>query len=173
MGYRVPDTMPDMRLHLHDAATQSLVTIDNGTISRIVIPCHYAHEEFHDVMEHDHVGWPSPDSPDASCQIQPRRDRVLVLEAIDLPGEGYTAVEVAFVDPPSGLHGEGMVGDGYVAVLFEAMCEDLMTEDADVQFSVFALGSYEYLDEETVSMRDVVIKGTLHIVGGPFVVQGD
>ena len=170
MGYRLPDNPPDMRPRLHDAATQSVITIDNGTISRIMISCHYAHEEHHDRMMHDHVGWPSPGHPDESCQLPPGHDHVLVLDEIDLPGEGYNEIEIAFLNPPDGLEAFGGLGNGLVWLEFDAFCPSLMDADADVRFAAYALGEAEdYHGDESIGLRDVITKGTLHIVGGPFV----
>lgn len=172
MGYRLPDNPPDMRPRLHYAATQSVIVMDNGTISRVMIPCHYAREEHHDRMMHDHMGWPYPGHPDASCQLPPGCDHVLVLDRIDLPGEGYDAIEIAFVDPPEGLEATGGFYNEFVWLEFTIACPSLMDADADVEFAAYALGEVEdYHGNNSVEMRDVITKGTLHIVGGPFIVD--
>ena len=69
MTYRLPDKPPKRRRHLVDVATPSVICVDNGSISRIEIPCDYIHPACHDRMLHDHLGWPEPRRHDRSCQL--------------------------------------------------------------------------------------------------------
>ena len=156
MGYRLQEPTDD-RLHMIDTARQSVIHVDNGTISRVAIPCHYgslAPLTPLEVMVIDHVGWPSPDHPDDSCQPSWQ----LMNSGIDLESEGYDSVEVAFTDAPTGLTATGEIDLDIVRLTISALCESAISEDEEVEFAVFLEGD---------NMRDVVTKGTIHIVAGP------
>lgn len=170
MGYR----LPDRRAQIFDVATKSDILVDNGTITRISIPCFYhrgRRPPRHDRMMHDHVGWPSPDSPDRSCQVPvPTRPCPPLPEEIDLPGEGYDTIEIAFHDAPDGLSAVGVIDRNLVRITLTAMCESAATEDQDVPYSVYAIGTAP-ARYGGVELRDVVMKGMLHIVAGPIDTQ--
>lgn len=180
MSYRLPPEEPptEKRPHFYDATTNSTITVDNGTISRLSIPCTYGieydpyihcHSRF-GRMVHDHFGWPSPDHPDHSCQ-EPihRHHRHVEVRSIDLVGEGYDQIEVSFTDPPEGLTAVGTIDYDIVIVTFTTMCPDARENDIDVPFCIYAIGETEdNPGEPSISMRDVVTKGTLHIIAGPF-----
>lgn len=167
MGYRLPEE----RRHMRDLAAQADILVDNGTISRISVPCFYRYGHLvppHDRMLHDHLGWPAPDSPDHSCQLPPSHHRChmhVVLDPIDLPGEGYTSVEVSFLDAPSGLEAVGSFDENMVNVTITAMCPEAVEHDVLVPFSVYAVG--ESTQDEDYPLRDVVTKGLLLVVAGP------
>ena len=168
MGYRLPAERKGFRPchvnHLDDTASHTILTIDNGTISYISIPCFY--EEYHDRVMHDHVGWPSPDHPDKSCQLPSGCEHIAV--PIDLKNEGYKTVEVSMIDPPEGLVISGTIDYGMVNLRIEAMCDSLTTNDADISICIYAVGDFgSYADEGPLIVRDVVLKGNLHIVAGP------
>lgn len=165
MGYRLPDRRPDWcKKQIGDIARQSIISVDNGSISRFSIPSFYG--EHHDRKLHDHLGWPYPGHPDHSCQLPPGCE--FVLNEIDLPGEGYTSIEVAMTDPPDGLVFTGTIDYNVVSLTITAMCESATSDDIDVPFCVYATGTIENdYDEENVQLRDVVTKGILHIVAGP------
>lgn len=170
MGYRLPDNCRHSPYKcLHDTATQSIINIDNGSISRISIPCFYSYEHHHDKNKHDHFGWPSPGHRDKSCQLPPGYDHVLVLKEIDLPAEGYTSIEVSLLDPPDGLEFTGMIEYDSIRLTITSMCPSAENEDIEVKFSVFAVGNSDFYGdyEEPVELRDIVTKGILHIVAGP------
>lgn len=167
MGYR----LPDRRAQIFDIATKSDILVDNGTITRISIPCFYHRGKRppvrHSRMMHDHVGWPSPDSPDRSCQLPvPTRPCPPLPEEIDLPGEGYESIEIAFHDAPEGLSATGVIDRNIVRITLTAMCEAASSIDIDVPYSVYAIGTAP-ASYGGVSLRDVVMKGTLHIAAGP------
>lgn len=168
MGYRLPDQKPCKRSHIIDLSRQSFIAIDNGTISRISIPCFYRKNVFHDRMKHDHLGWPYPGHPDDSCQLPSECSKAIVLNGIDLPGEGYDSVVVSFLDPPDGLTASGSIDQDVIRITFISMCSSAEENDIDVQFSIYATGTIgeDYEDEETIQLRDVVTKGVLHIVAG-------
>ena len=168
MGYRLPDHRPDKKGHIIDLSRQSFIAIDNGAISRISIPCFYRKDIFHDRMRHDHFGWPYPGHPDDSCQLLPECSKAIVLNEIDLSGEGYDSIVVSFLDPPDGLTANGSIDHDTIRVTFISMCPSAKENDIDVQFSIYATGTIgeEYEDEETIQLRDVVTKGILHIVAG-------
>lgn len=173
MGYRMSHHHHE---HIDDAASRTVVTIDNGTINRIEIPCEYAVLDdgcHHDCARQDHEGWPSPDSPDDSCQIPscPRHGRHITLEPIDLEAEGYESIEVMFLEPPYGLEASGSIDESTITVTITAMCPSANERDAFVPVSVYAIGTYAEDDQTETPLRDVVLKGLLRIVAGP--VDGD
>lgn len=165
MTYRLPDERyHDHRKRIDDTARQTVISVDNGTINRIAIPTFF--REHHDVKLHDHLGWPYPGHPDRSCQLPPGCE--FVLNEIDLPGDGYDAIEVSMIDPPDGLSFTGSIDYNVVSLNIVAMCQDAVTEDVDVTFAAYATGTIDNdYDEEDAPLRDVVTKGTLHIVAGP------
>lgn len=165
MGYRLPAKREHRHgVFLNDTANDSLVKIDNGTISYISIPC-YSHE-WHDRKMHDHLGWPSPGHPDQSCQLPPGCEFARV--PINLEEEGYDSVQISMIDPPEGFSIEGSFDYGAVDLKITAMCESLVEEDAEFKFCVYAIGDFSsHFDEAAIPVRDVVMKGTMHIVAGP------
>ncbi len=171
MGYRHHDHHPGGHGHHHEGlARHSFIPVDNGTISRISIPCFSRGDKtpWHDRRKHDHEGWPEPDSTDDSCQLPPRPyDKVLVLEEIDLEDIGYDTVEVSLLDPPDGLVASGSIDGGTVQVVIVTMCESAEREDLDVPFAIYVLGTVVDEEGETKHLRDVVTKGTIHIDRGP------
>lgn len=144
-------------------------------------------------MVHDHFGWPSPDNADKSCQLPPTRCRWLpVVEGIDLEGEGYSSILVSMTDPPDGLSFSGAIDGNVVKLTITSLCEDAVEKDLDIPFCVYALSenapvvsdeteqetsgtsendpnapSIDDVVRTTPTLRDIVIKGTLHIVAGP------
>lgn len=179
MGYRLPDQQ------VADVASNSLIAVDNGTISRISIECRYrrppAPPSRHDCAPQDHEGWPDPDHPDDSCQIPSTDlydrfpppfddgyyDRRIIVNGIDLPGEGYDEVEVQLLDPPEGLSVTGVIDYDVVTLMIVTMCRDAIRVDVDVPFCVYVLGSMEdNVTGEEIEFRDVLTKGTLRIVAG-------
>lgn len=166
MSYRIPE----QRKHIYDVSSKCLISVDNGVISRITIPCLYDIKKIpnrHHRMMHDHLGWPSPDHPDNSCQLYSSRDEIIITDEINLPGEGYDSIDVALLDPPEGLSVTGDIEYSRVLITISAMCESVTKEDALVPFSIFAVGT-SYPDGMTATeVRDIVTKGTLRIVAGP------
>lgn len=177
MAYRLPDKR---RHFIVDKASESVIVVDNGTISRVSIPCTYGpphcHPPKHDRKMHDHTGWPSPDNPDDSCQIPDEHrhcrcfDQVLVINEIDLAEEGYESVEISMLDQPDGLTVTGEIDYNVVRITIVSMCEAANEENVDVPFSIYVIGSKTVEDGETtktLQLRDVVTKGILRIVAGP------
>lgn len=169
MGYRMSHHHHE---HIDDAVSRTVITIDNGTINRIEIPCNYVVEDdgqHHDCAIQDHIGWPSPDSPDDSCQVLPcpRHGRHITLEPIDLEGEGYTTIDALFLDAPYGLSASGSIDGNVITVTITAMCPSVSERDALVLFSVYANGTYTEDDDTETQLRDVVVKGLVRIVAGP------
>lgn len=174
MGYRMNDRHDRYVDEIDDLATQSIIMVDNGTISRISILCFYGRHDVpipHDgfVTRHDHLGWPSPDSIDRSYQppMPPAYGKVIVVNGIDLAGEGYDTVEVALHEPPSGLTATGELDGSTVRLTIVTMCNDAVTEDVVVPFCVYATGEHEEDDNTTTQLRDVVTKGIIRVVAGP------
>lgn len=177
MAYR----LPDKRRHLIvDRASESVIVVDNGTITRVSIPCMYSilrhPHRCHDRVAHDHAGWPSPDSLDDSCQIPDERrhhghhghhGKVMEVREIDLVGEGYESIEVALHEPPEGLTVTGEIDGSIVRITIVAMCSDASIENMDVPFSVYAIGSTTTDDDREIQLRDVITKGILRVVAGP------
>jgi len=169
MTYRLPDPPSDGRLPIVDLARQSVISVDNGTISRIPIPCMYRY--MNDCgrlsrMEHDHLGWPDPTHPDDSCQAPPIPCAPYVFEPIDLEGEGYDNVIVVLPDQPSGVTANGVIEYDKVMLTINAMSYSAQTEDIETPIAIYATGSVES-EGTTYLLRDVVTKGTLRIVAGP------
>ncbi len=160
MGYRnLP--LPDKRVHIVETAVESVIHVDNGSITHIAIPCFYKGGVVLtrlDMMMIDHAGWPSPGHRDRSAQVIPPYG----FTEIDLPREGYNAVEVVFLDPPSGLAATGDIDVGVVNVTISSMCQSAESNDVEVPFSIYITGT-----SGSESLRSVVTKGTLHIVAGP------
>ena len=171
MGYRLPEERPHQ---MCATANESMIVVDNGSITRISIPCYYRYiEDSYDDRwhreQHDHFGWPSPDSPDDSCQIVSTREyaQTLVINEIDLSGEGYTGVEVCMTEPPEGLSIQSVIDGNVIRLTIYASCPDAETEDIKARFSIYAVGSCsEYGNEDEALLRDVVTKGMLRIKAG-------
>ena len=173
MGYRLPDHQHHHHhgrpRHLVDAATPSVVCIDNGAIARIEIPCSYINWFCHDRVLHDHLGWPEPRHVDKSCQLPAGMDKVAMVDEMNLPDEGYTDVEIVFANAPEGLSAEGIIDYDSIWITFTAYCNDAIDKDVDVPFTVFACGLGMNIDGDmSMPLRDVVLKGTLHIIAGPY-----
>ena len=172
MGYRYFDnTFDPQSMLLDDTARKSVIKVDNGSISRIAIPCLYSwFEPFQRIrrMHADHCGWPSPGHPDNSSQ-EPASpfDVTLEIDQIDLSAEGYDRVEISLYDPPEGLSVDGTITAELVNLTIASMCPDLETESADVPFSVFAVGTTEDYGHNSMQLRDVVTKGIIRIMPGP------
>ena len=117
MGYR--QLKPPEHHHRRDMdnkTTGGRIFLEPGTVAVFSIPCWYRMVGWpiqvhgHDRMFHDHIGWPSPDHPDHSCQAwdfdhtccrhghavcEPKRCHDYIdmckLAPIHLTKEGYTA----------------------------------------------------------------------------------
>lgn len=191
MAYRTIKREKPVRRILQDMTTKNMTMVQNGATAHLAIPCWYMevrhpqHTHVHDREWHDHIGWPRPGHPDDSCQNEYRMDMtpyfyddfevgwhhpgryldMSEMHPIHLLKEGYTTVEVAFVDPPQGLSATGNIRqeDGWV-VRFSVNpnCQSALTEDVDVQYAVFVKGTVG-----NVQRRDVVARGTLRILAGP------
>lgn len=156
MSYRLPPK-PDRRVHINEASRQSLIRIDNGTVTNLAIPCYRMRGRiltWLEIMVFDHFGWPSPDHPDHSFQPFPPPSE----NEIDLNEEGYDEVEICFIDPPEGFSATGTIDGSIIRISITSMCESAETEDVDVQFSIYISGE---------GLRSVVTKGTIHIIAGP------
>lgn len=168
MTYRLPNHPPERRRHLFDVATPVDVYVDNGTIARLKVPCSYVGVTHHDHKLHDHIGWPSPDHPDDSCQIVEAGNKIVMVNEMNLPDEGYTDIRFAFVDKPDGLTADGEIDVDTVWLTFSPHCESAITEDVEVIFAAYATGlGMDYDGNMTVPLSDIIAKGTLHIVAGP------
>lgn len=168
MGYRLPDKQkeffPCHVSHLDNTASRTIITVDNGTISHILIPCFYG--EHHDRMMHDHLGWPSSSNVDRSCQLPPGCEYVAT--PIDMEDEGYHTITVSMIDPPPGLVISGTMEYGAINLRIEAMCDSAVTDDLDVTVCIYAIGDFgSYVYDDPIVTRSVVLKGRLHIVAGP------
>lgn len=191
MAYRQIKKERQIHRVFQDTTTRNKTFIQNGATAYLAIPCWYQeirhpqHTHVHDREWHDHIGWPSPDNPDNSSQASYAIGRTLysydserqgwvhpgryldmsTMFPIHLIQEGYTNVEVAFVNPPEGLNAKGYLdpdSDWVVRFLINPMCESAITEDVDVSYTVFVTGEINGMHR-----RDVVAKGTLHILAGP------
>lgn len=193
MAYRRIEKKKPIKRVLQDMTTKNLTYVQNGATAHLAIPCWYQeirhpqHTHVHDREWHDHIGWPNPTRPDESSQdAYLLRDGALPyrydyaeegwdhagryldmseMHPIHLLKEGYTTVEVAFVDPPQGLSATGSIrqeDDWVVRFSVNPNCPSALTEDVDVQYAVFVKGTVG-----SVQRRDVVARGTLRILAGP------
>ena len=144
---------------MFDVARQSYITVDNGTISRINIPCFYGRRfTRHDKMIFDHMGWPAVDRPDRSDYAQ-----VLAINDIDLEDEGYTSVIVTLSSTaPSGLTVSGELDYNHIILTISAICDEAIAYDTETEFAVYVTGS----NSEVGQLRDLVTKGTIRIIAG-------
>lgn len=177
---------------LQDTTTKNLTLVQNGATANLAIPCWYCcgdlpqHVRPHRVDCHDHIGWPNPEHPDHSCQdahidyidsLVPinrydhhKRGWYPIRRHLDmskffpihLKDEGYTSVDVTFVNKPTGLVGSGTIDDYIVRFTLEPRCIAAIEEDIDVPYAVFVNGT---LGKRKA--RDVVAKGVLRILAGP------
>lgn len=143
MGYRLRHGQFD------SLADQSVISVDNGSISRVSIPCIY------DCMP----PMPAPHTPPQHY------GNMICFHEIDLIGEGYDHIEVALLDCPDGLTMTGAIDGSVVSLVITAMCPDAERATLSVPFSVFAVGSVG--SDMIAPLRDVVTKGVLRVVAGP------
>lgn len=163
MGYRTSpdDRHPFGHRPIIDLASNRTVLIDNGAISRISIECFYEIPEEPHRKWHDHIGWPSPDSLDDSCQAWVMDEHLI---AIDLEDEGFNIVRVSLLNPPSGLSASGTIEENKVIIEFNAACPSAESDDVEVSFAIYIIGQAT-LDGR--NLNDVLMKGTLRIIAGP------
>lgn len=174
MWYRLPPP-PDGRIQIDETATESLICVDNGTVSYISIPCFYAGGRIItrlDVMRIDHRGWPHPGHPDRSFQPRPRCHGY---QEVDLAAEGYTDAEMTIDLYPdddthfiSGLSAECSIDGGIVRVAITAMCDDARKKDLMLPYAIYITGA----TEDNLPLRSVVTKGMLHVLANPFIMAG-
>ena len=161
MSYRLPDDIPEQSepdAIMLDVARHSHITVDNGTVSRISIPCFYARRfTRRDKMIWDHMTWPSPGRPDRSDYAQ-----VFAINVVDLESEGYTDAIVVLGSNIEGLSMTAELDYNFIQLNIVAMCQGARTRDMDVEFSIYVTGS----NSEVGQLRDLVTKGTLHIISG-------
>lgn len=160
MGYRTPDREYDVVIN--DTARKSLIAVDNGTISHIWVPCYTAETPPMNPqparMEVD--GFPGPPYPPCIEPFEP--------QDLDLTERNYDTISVGIKNPPAGLVFTGSIEANVIKLTIVAMCPLAELRDVDVKFSVYAEGSANVIgDDEVFTVRDVVTKGTLRIVGGP------
>lgn len=189
MAYRQVEKKKPIRRILQDTTTKNMTFVQNGATANLAVPCWYhvaelpQHIRCHDIDHHDHLGWPDPRHPDRSCQsahlddLRPinryshddhgwyHHHRYLDMSKffpIHLEKEGYTSVDVSFANKPAGLIGKGLIDDYIVRFTLEPMCEDAITKNIDVPYTVFVNGTVDGR-----KARDVVAKGILRILAGP------
>lgn len=191
MAYRKVKKPERIHRVLQDMTTKNRTIIQNGATAYLAIPCWYQeinhpqHTHVHDREWHDHIGWPDPNHPDRSSQAayalryapytydKPHERWHLYGRYLDLSGmhpihllkEGYSGVEIAFANPPEGLHAEGYIdekSDWVARFMINPMCPAAQDEDVNVSYTVFVTGN-----TGGRSRRDVVAHGTLRILAGP------
>lgn len=191
MGYRSISRIKPIKRVLQDMTTKNKTLIQNGATAYLAIPCWYQeirhpqHTYIHDREWHDHIGWPTPNRPDNSSQaayalkntpyLYDKQEEgwthpgryldMSTMYPIHLIKEGYTEVEVAFVEPPDGLVAHGEINpdsDWVVRYMIHPMCDSALEEDVEVSYAVFVKG---VINGKT--RRDVVARGTLKILAGP------
>ena len=160
MGYRHHER--EYAIHINDTARKSLITVDNGTIAHIWVPCYTADAgQMPPQPARMEVGggWPSP-YQQCIGTFEP--------QDLDLTARDYDTIDVGLPDPPEGLVFTGSIEANVIKLTIVTMCPGAEAEDLEVSFSVFAEGTAtEVEDVDTFDIRDVVTKGTLRIVAGP------
>lgn len=91
---------------------------------------------------------------------------------IHLKEEGYTTVDVVFKDPPEGITASAFIDDTedwVIRVDIDLNCEEAISDDIEVPYSIFVNGSFKDSKTTTRTMRNIVAKGILHILAGPII----
>lgn len=156
MSYRLPPR-PSGRMPVIHATTQSDVVVDNGTIAHLAVPFFRKNGRIvtrEDIMRFDHNGWPYPGHRDHSWQPCMKFNS----KPVDLNEEGYESVEIYFSEQHQGLTAVGDIERNIVRIDVTSLCPDAIDNDIYVPFSAYIIGN---------SLRDVAIKGILHIIAGP------
>ena len=167
MGYRFNDNPPKPENNLPKYAVRNGATLD------LNFECYYLDQEgCHDPNYHDHIGWPSPDNPDAICQMMPPHypdpripgKPVLVNNKteIHLEEEGYTQAIVVFddIEEASGVIGTAEIDDYIVKVHFDTNYPAFEDKPIDLRFTVFV---------SSPDARNAVCHGMLSVLpGSPF-----
>lgn len=145
-------------------ASPTKIFIDNGGTADIAWPCFYLKvprpipAQPHSRLLHDHLGWPSPDRPDRSCQdtdfaaivTKDGRHRrykwvnkyldMSRLIPIHLRREGYSEeVLVSVLEAPDGLTWEAWIDpdkDWIVRVVFYTEEDTAVTESVHCMYSI-------------------------------------
>lgn len=84
---------------------------------------------------------------------------------VHLREEGYKDISIALEDPPSGLVVTGDIDvedDWIIRLSVTPRCNDIIDEDVDVRYTVFANGEFS---GRTVT--HIAAKGVIHIIAGP------
>jgi hypothetical protein len=170
MSYRLPeDWKQQLPGHIDDVARRADISVDNGTVTRFYIPCSYVYEKGytrHDLMVEDHLGWPCPGHPDSSAQQFPPFKTYV--DEIDLGSEGYTTVDVCLSDDTiDGLEFTGEIDGSIINLVIKAICHDAQSDDIEVTYAAYAIGSFDDGYGNQHELRDVITKGTLKIIAGP------
>lgn len=189
MGYRRSEPPKRHRRTMQETATRNRTYVQNGSTAELAIPCWYMEVlppkpvSYHNVPLHDHIGWPDPYEPDHSCQygdvahhadaFEHGYDKGYVRRLLDtrrlipihLEDEGYTSIEVAFANKPTGLVGHGLIDEGedwVVRLTFDVDCPDAIDERLVVPYTAVARGRMG-----NRNVRDLVAVGDLIILPGP------
>lgn len=159
MAYRLPDD----RNEIVDVAPPTRIAVDNGTITRFYVPCAYVYD--------GRMSYPEqPFQTFVPCRWPLMFGPLMRVEPIDLGEEGYDEIDVQLSESVEGLTFEGAVDGSVINLTISAECEDAISNDIEVAYSVYAKGSFEN-DGVTMQLSDVVVKGTLVIVAGPVEVE--
>lgn len=164
-----PPEKPKRTSHIDDRSTETVITVMNGTISRLAFPCYYAYREdgmpfpYHKIppIWKDHLGWPTPDRRDHS--FQPRIVEGMVVDPIHLTDEGYTTAMMTFDNPPDGLSWSLDIDDYIIRVNLDVSCNSANSEELDIPFAMYVIGTL-VVDDVSHEARDLVTKGTIRIL---------
>ena len=108
MGYRKhgPKNNHILQRTVNDSTTPSRIYINNGSETRVSVPCYYLDKPvpFHNRHWHDYKGWPSPNFPDHCCQLPHDIMPGWKVKRIDFLAEGYDPrlFRVVWEDEPEG-----------------------------------------------------------------------
>lgn len=183
MGYRkAPSPALHPRRTLQDTATPLHIYVKNGTSTDFAIPCWYKIVEPpreaipHNRDIHDHIGWPTPEHPDHSCQSWDFAHSCCSLDhgptcrshhcshyvnlgsmiPIHLRKEGYEDVKV-ILGENDGITATGEIDsteDWIVRLAFTSASEDATARDLTIPFTVVIDGH-------------LLSDGIIHVIKGP------
>lgn len=185
MGYRTFEQPPKPApRYMEHTTTPGKVFIHNGTTANLAIPCWY--KEIlppvkmapHNRPMHDHMGWPYPGHPDASCQLyepfeagypnepchtamggHPPVRQLLDLSKvipIHLTDEGYTSAYVLGSWEVNSVQSDAEIDDWTIRLKVAPVVQGL-TEPQTYKFSVFV-----YREEDDVT--DLAFLGELVVL---------
>ena len=175
MGYRFdnkPPIKPEDKLPRFE--------VRNGAIVDIAFPCYYLDVvTSHNSDEHDHLGWPTPTRPDATCQW-PFHRRTGEWEWIDFENphpidltsdyEGYDSAEVIMDEDITELTMTASLDSNESNVVYlrvEANFDLFEDKPKEYKFTLFAHApARTYQGKAELERLDQVVRGIIVVLPG-------